>query len=362
MTYQDIINQRLYTQRLAYTNYTLPEDVVKYCGAIQAQDFFGAKWAIGLRTKICTTTSIDEAFNKGLILRTHVLRPTWHFVHPADIRWMLQLTAPRIKAMSIYYYHSLGLNDELLIRSRKIIGHTLQGGKEFTRVDLVSALQGGGIQTNNLGYIYLIMDAELEGIICSGTRQKKQFTYALLEEKVPRAKKYTREEALAEIALRYFTSHGPATMQDFAWWSGLTQEDAKKALQMNTTFLSHTEIESNVYWFSEKNYKAVDARTIYLLPNYDEYLIAYKDRSTVFDSSQIAHLDARANPLFQNTIIANGKIIGTWKRIVKKNFIDFMPTFFQPLSKSEQMRFTEATEHYEKFLEMSIKLAENKDE
>ncbi|TMF51214.1 MAG: winged helix DNA-binding domain-containing protein [Chloroflexi bacterium] len=271
MTNLDIAHQRLHNQLIARHTFEKPSDVVQWLGAVQAQDFAGAKWALGLRIEGATDESIERAFADGTILRTHVMRPTWHFVSPADIRWMLALTAPRVNAANAYYYRRLELDEAIFTRSNAALVKALQGGKQLTRAELVSALRQAGIAADDLlRFAHIIMHAELDGIICSGARRGKQFTYALLEERAPQARTLERNEALAEFARRYFTSHGPATLQDFVWWSGLSAADARAGLAMVTSQLIHEDVDGQTYWFSTSSLPARDlTQTIFLLPNFE---------------------------------------------------------------------------------------------
>src|SRR5205085_10298801 len=272
MTNLDIAHQRLHNQLIARHTFENPSDVVQWLGAVQAQDFAGAKWALGLRIEGATDESIERAFADGTILRTHVMRPTWHFVSPADIRWLLALTAPRVHAASAYYNRKLELDDAVFRCTNAVLANALQGGKQLTRDELASALQQAGIVTEDVQRVtYIVMRAELDGIICSGVRRGKQFTYALLAERAPQARSLDRDEALAELTKRYFTSHGPATIQDFVWWSGLTVADAKAGLAMVTSHLLHETINGQTYWFSPSTPPVQYlSQAAYLLPNYDE--------------------------------------------------------------------------------------------
>jgi len=212
----NIIANRLYNQLISRPAFESPAEVVSWLGAVQAQDYAAAKWALGLRMKDGSDAALDRALADGTIIRTHVIRPTWHFVTPADIRWMLALTAPRVKAALSYNSHRLGLDASVYKRSGSVLAKALQGGKQLTRLELAAILRQRGIKTDNLGFIHILLHAELDAIICSGGRRGRQFTYALLEERVPHAQKLDRDEALAELTSRYFTSHGPATVQDYA--------------------------------------------------------------------------------------------------------------------------------------------------
>jgi len=231
MTNSDLLFSRLHNQRLSSTGFEKPVDVVRWLGAVQAQDFNAAKWALALRMRQATDAIVEETFNKGEILRTHVMRPTWHFVAPEDIRWLLQLTAPRVNLRAGPNYRKFELDTAVFKRSNKIFAKALEGGKHLTRPALKSMLDADGIDvTDPVRLAHVLLRAELDGVICSGPRIGKQFTYALLEERAPASKILDRDEALVELTQRYFRSHGPATLQDFVWWSGLTVEDARRGM------------------------------------------------------------------------------------------------------------------------------------
>jgi hypothetical protein len=330
--------------------------VVKWLGAVQAQDYAAAKWAVGLRSQGATDDDIEQAFTVGAILRTHLMRPTWHFVSPADIRWLLALTAPRVNAANAHWYHRLELDDTVFMRSNAVLAKALQGGKQLTRPELVSVLQQAGIVSENvLRFTYIVMRAELDGIVCSGARRGKQFTYALLDERAPEARTLDRDEALAEFARRYFTSHGPATLQDFAWWSGLTLADARICLEMVTSQLMYELVDGQTYWFSTSTLPAKDiSQAVYLLPNFDEYIVGYTDRSAVFDASHTNKLDSRGNILFNHTIVLDGLVVGNWKRTIKKDTVILTPSLFTPLNEAETRAFTTSANHYGTFLGMTL--------
>ncbi len=351
----DIARQRLLNQHIAGAPFEKPGDVVEWLGAVQAQDYVAAKWAIGLRSRDVTDDDIEQAFADGAILRTHVMRPTWHFVLPADIRWMLALTASRVKAAIAYYSRTLGLDDTVFTQSSVVLAKALQGGKQLTRAELVSVLQQAGIATDNLQRIgHIIMRAELDGIICSGARRGKQFTYALLDERAPQARVLDRDEALAELARRYFTSHGPATLQDFVWWSGLTVADARDGLGMVASQLMYEVVDGQAYWFAPSAPPAKDlSQAAYLLPNYDEYTVSYTDRRAIFDGSYMDRLDPRGG-LLTSTMVLDGQVIGTWKRTFKKNTVVIEANPFVPLSTTETRAFATSANRYGEFLHMPV--------
>ncbi len=222
--------------------------VVSWLGAVQSQDYAGAKWALHLRVPGLTDAAVDQAFDTGAIVRTHILRPTWHFVAPADIRWMLALTSPRILAGNRMYCRKNGLDEKVLARSRRVLEKALTGGKFLTRTALGGVLARAGIAGEGQRLAYLMMDAELQQVVCSGPREGKQFTYALLDERAPRARVLEPDEALAELTRRYFASHGPATVADFVWWSGLTVKLAKTGLEILGRAVVSETIDGCTYW------------------------------------------------------------------------------------------------------------------
>jgi hypothetical protein len=227
------------------------------------------------------------------------MRPTWHFVTPADIRWLLALTAPRVHAVSAAMYRKLGLDHATFKRCHKVLSKALRDGQTLTREELKTALQKAGIAVDSGQCLaYIVMHAELEALICSGPRRGKQFTYALLEERVPPVAAVKRDEALTVLTRRYFAGHGPATAQDLAKWSGLTTADAKRGLDMVGVQLQHEKLNGEEYWFSPTAVPdEFTPATAYLLSIYDEYLIGYKDRSLIAGPEIAAKLFTMGNAL-----------------------------------------------------------------
>jgi hypothetical protein len=355
----DITRLRFHNQRLSATTFENPADVVGLLGAVQAQDYAGAKWALGQRMKDATDTTIEQAFTDGKFLRTHLLRPTWHFVTPADIRWMLELTAPRVHAANAYMYRKLELDDTIFRRSSTVLEKTLQGGRQLPRTELASAFKKAGIDTNGLRLGYFMMYAELEGLICSGARRGRQFTYALLEERVPPVKALKRAEGLAELTSRYFRSRGPATLQDFVWWSGLTMADAKQGMEMVKSDFVGEVMTGQTYWLAssvssapsrEKSPKA------YLLPNYDEYFIGFKDRSAFGEVVRQSNLPENSPGLLAHVIILEGQTIGGWKRTITKKAVIVELNLITNLTRVEKRAVAEAANRYAKFLDLPIEM------
>lgn len=349
----DVIGRRLRNQKLSRTDVREPADVVAWLGAVQAQDYAGAKWALGLRTKGVTDADVDRAFNDGAILRTHVMRPTWHFVAPADIRWLLALTAPRVHACNAHYYRKSGLDEKLFARSRAVLERALQGGKHLTRTELASALRRAGIVADGMRLAYVMMHAELSGAICSGPRRGNQFTYALLEERVARAKAIRRDEALAELTRRYVTSHGPVTVRDYAWWSGLSMREAKEGLEMVRPVFAREVIDGRTYWFVESQPAGRrPSSSAYLLPNYDEYLIAYKDRGPVIHTASAADGVVRLRDAFFHHLVIDGRLAGSWRRTVKAGRVFIQVAPYQRLTSAAALAVAAARERYGRFMQM----------
>jgi winged helix DNA-binding protein len=349
----DIVLKRLYNQQLSQQAFKNPVEVVGWMGAVQSQDYGAAKWAVGLRLQQTGDAAIEQAFNDGLILRTHIMRPTWHFVLPVDLRWMMTLTAPRVKAFLVSATRTLELDAETFSRSNAVLAKALQGGNYLTRSELATILEQAGIATNDLRLTHLMMRAELDMVICSGPRRGKQFTYALFDERAPQAPMMEREAALGELVRRYFTSHGPAALQDFVWWSGLTVSDTKAGLDMVKSQLVQEVVNGQTYWYANAPVKTVSA-DVYLLPNYDEYIVGYTDRSAVYDEEHAKYLDARGNILFTNIMVMDGRVVGTWKRTFRKGAVVVALNPFAPLSAVGDEAFAAAAHRYGEFLGMSV--------
>ena len=357
MRASDVPQVRLHHQRLTTPQFTEPAKVVTWLGAVQAQDYAGGKWAIAQRMRHATDEVIEKAFADGSILRTHVLRPTWHFVAPDDIRWMLELTAPRVKASIASYCRANSLDDTAFKRSHKVLATALRGGRQLTRGALRQAVQRAGMATDGIRFILMLMRAELDALICSGARIGKQFTYTLLEERAPRSKVLTGDEALAELTRRYFTSRGPATLQDFVWWSGLTTSEARAGIEMAGRQLTREVIDGRRCWLSPST-QAVTRRprAAYLLPAYDEFLVAYKDRTAVLDA---AYSGKRTNAIFGPTIVVNGRVVGTWKATLGKNSVVVALNPFATLSNTARRAVLEAARRYGTFLGKTITFAQH---
>jgi hypothetical protein len=353
----DLVCSRLGNQKLTRSAFRKPSDVVAWLGAVQAQDYPGARWALGQRAPGLTDAAVEAAFNEGAILRTHFMRPTWHFVTPADIRWMVALTAPRVHAVSAYYYRKSELDSGIFRRSRRALERALQSGRQLTRAELASVLRKARIPADGLRLNYLMMQAELDLVICSGARRGKQFTYALLDERVPPARFLMRDEALAELTRRYFTSHGPATVRDFVWWSGLTVRDAKAGLDMVRPALVREMIGDLTYWFAPSRSSAPPAcPSAYLLPNYDEYLIAYKDRGHVAGPPGTGGEGLLGDLSFPHHLVVDGRLAGAWRRRLGAGSVRVEVHLYSRLTPASTRALASAARRYGEFMKTKVTL------
>ena len=353
----DIAALRLHNQHVLQRDFTHPADVVSWLGAVQAQDYAGAKWALGLRIDGLTDPDVDRAFADGSLLRTHLLRPTWHFVAPADIRWMLALTGPRVHAVNATINRQFEVDKATIRKSYRVLEKSLRDHKYLKRDEIASALDAAGIQAKGVRLAYIVMSAELDALICSGPRRGRQFTYALLEERAPQARELTREEALAELVKRYFQSHGPATPQDFCVWSGLTLADAKNGIEaVKSEFVSEA-INGQVYWFREMKPVKLKSPLAHLLPNYDEYFIGFKDRSAISQALRGSEIDQNDPAFLAHILILDGQVIGGWKRTLKKDKVLVDITLLTRLSQAQKRAVQRAAELFGTFLQLPITLS-----
>jgi len=354
----DILQRRLATQHLLTPTLTDPAEVVRRLGAVQAQDYGSAKWGVGTRTRGAVDAVVERAVNEGSILRTQVLRPTWHFVTPADIRWMLALTAPRIKAAMAYYDRQQGLDAAVFRRSNSALSRALRDGTQLTRAELAQVFRGARVNATGperLGR--LLMRAELEGIVCSGARRGKQSTYALLDERAPPAAPLGRDEALLDLAGRYFATRGPATLQDFAWWAGLTVADAGRGVEIAGRRLERQVIGDETYWLEPAAQpRRKRSPTAHLLPNYDEYFIGFKDRSAIGERLSLAEDAMVGDALRAHVIVVDGQLVGGWKRTLTKAAVVVELTLLVRLIKPEREAVVEAAQALGDFLELPVEV------
>ncbi len=349
MTIHNLPKYRIHTQQLLNTQFSTPAEMVRYFGAMQAQDYAMAKWAVGIRLGAREST-IENALASGDIIRTHILRPTWHFVAAEDIRWMLKLTAPHVKRIAAPMNKRHDLDEKTLHRFNEIIAKSLSGNKHLTREEIMQELQLKTDTANDIRPTLISMNAELDGIICSGAMRGKQITYSLLDERVPNSPALSHEEALVALSKKYFTSHGPATVNDFAWWSGLSIANSKLAIELIKPDFQSINIDNQTYLFDPTLHRTIDeSNIIHFLPAFDEFLISYKDRtaSIALDNQPKAF---SKNGIFYPVISINGKAVGTWKRTLKKDTAIIQTQFFNQKQIPLTDAFFKAAEQYGNYI------------
>ena len=349
MPLTEVAKHRLINQQLAGSKIKSAVEMVEWLGAVQAQEYAQTKWGLGLRLPHLSDNDIENELKEGKILRTHLLRPTWHFVSAKDIYWLLKLTAPRVRIANAWMYRQLELDNTVFNRCNDILITTLQGGNQLTRDDINEEFKKHKILAKGHRLSYIMMSAELEGIICSGARQGKQFTYALLDERAKHKTFLEKDEALVELTARYFNSRSPATVKDFSTWSGLTMTDCKKGIEMLQPLLQKEVIEQQEYFFNPNNSLTdIQFEKIHLLPVYDEFIMAYKDRNAIMT------LKNNAPFRYDCMILFDGQVIGTWKRSISKKAIDIAFDFFKPLNRKQSRILDEAVHHLSEFMNLKV--------
>lgn len=352
----DIALLRLHQQLIATQRLATPAQIVAHLGGMQGQDIPGVKWSIGLRLPAAVQSDVDRAFDEGKIIRTWPMRGTLHVVAASDVRWMLSLTSPKNLSGSQKRRDALELDDKTLARCHQVFIKTLQGGKQKSRAEMYAALQAVGISVEGQRGYHILWNAALHGLICLASTDAKEQNYALLEEWVKPVKARTRDEALAELAWRYFSSRGPATLKDFIWWSGLSATEARAGFEDIKAKLISETVDKTVYWMSPDITLPKEKVSAFALPGFDEYILGYQDRSAVLDPQHAEKICPGGNGMFASTIVIDGQVVGTWKRTVKKNAIAIAAIPFGKLSKVQMMAFKQAAERYGAFMAIPIDL------
>lgn len=322
-------NIRVVCHQLAEAQFEHPGEVVQWMGAMQAQEYRASKWAIGLRMKEGSREKVNNALRTGEIVRTHVMRPTWHYVAGSDLRWMLKLSGQRIRKTVDQWTKSSGVDvpESLYTKCNDLFVKWLSGGHSLTKQELTERFEQAGIEANENHVRRYLLRAEVEGIICSGEDRMEKPTYALLEEHLAPVAELSHEEALAELAVRYFRSHAPATLKDFIWWSGLSATEAKQAVALISDQLTKESYMEQEFLLHTSCCACKQKEKLHFLPPFDEYLIGYKERQTVMDP---AHFPKAFNRwgIFYPVICYNGQIVGNWERAVKRGELTVKVSFF----------------------------------
>lgn len=345
--------QRLINQQLMQPVFKTPAEVVRWMGAVQAQDYPGALWGIGMRIPAATEKDVARAIEERKIVRTWPMRGTIHFVPAEDAGWMVKLMAGRVVSRVQSIYRRLGLDEYVFAHSHDAVRQALEGSTQRTRKDLYAELQAAGIHTGDGRGLQILGYLAFQGLICFGSRQGKQPTFALLGEWVPQARNLEGEAALAEMALRYFRSHGPATIRDFTWWSGLLVKEAQVGLEAVRSQLVEETIAGTSYWRPKTELNVpVRSPALFLLPSYDEYLVSYKDRSASLDANYPRLMKAENH--LRSTIVIDGQVIGNWKRTIKNGSVKVETKLARELTEAESECYEEALGSYSDFLDLQV--------
>jgi hypothetical protein len=346
----NVARRRLRNQRIAGPKFENAVDVVRWLGAVQAQDYLGSLWAVGLRLRTGTEAAVERAIADRSIVRTWPMRGTIHLVAAEDVRWMLPLMTPRVIAgHARRLQREFELDDPVLARSRAALIRALQGGRQLTRNETYQILEAARVPAGGQRGLHILWRLAQEGLICFGPRAGKQPTFVLLEEWVPAARRLGRDEALADLTRRYFTSHGPATVPDFMWWSGLLATDAAAGLGMAQEHLRKEVVGSRTYWLSSSAPVArIPSGAAYLLPAFDEYTVAYRDRSAVLSPLYAKRADAGHG--IAPTMMIEGQVVGTWKRRLSEGSVIVTPKPFTRLKRAETQALAAAARRYGAFL------------
>ena len=342
---KNIAQWRLHSLRVRGTPSNDPLEVVRHLAALQAQEFPYAKWSVAQRTKDVDDATVQRLLDEGAILRTHLLRPTWHFVLPEDIGWLLELSAPRVHALNAYMYRQLDVGDNVLAKSNSLLAKNLAGANHLTRKEIGVLLHRAGIDASGLRLGYLLMRAELDGLICSGAMRGRQHTYALLDERAPNTKSFDRDGSLLELTRRYFASRGPATVKDYSRWSSLTVADCKRGIDMAGSELEHAVIGGRTYWFAPNASMRFRSGVIDLVQGYDECLMSYSESRDVLVGSAPAQAAA-----LMHAVLLDGQLIGHWKRTEKKDAVEIETSMYRSLSGVEREALQRSAERYGRFL------------
>jgi hypothetical protein len=355
-----IAGQRLLRQGIADARFATPVDVVSWLLAVQAQDYSGSLWAVGLRTRDGSEADIERAIANATLIRTWPMRGTLHLVAADDVRWLLELLAPRVIARdAARIERDYGLDAATLKQCRHVVSRALRDGKPMRR-DRLYAVLDAGIASAQLRGVHVTGRLAMEGLICGGPRDGRQPTFVLLDAWAPHAQRKPRDASLAELALRYFASRGPATVQDLAWWSGLTVKDVQAAIALAGSGLVQETIDGKAHWSAtsaEPEVSGTSAASVHLLPPFDEYLVGYRDRSAAVNVEHNRKVIA-INGLFNASIVIDGRIAGLWKRTPGKTSVALELQPFRSLPKSRLPAVRAAAKRYGVFVGMPVEIVD----
>ncbi len=356
MTPTDIARLRLISQGIVNPRHSTPEAVVAHLGAIQAQDYQGALWSIGLRIPGSTRTDVERAIADRTIIRTWPMRGTLHFVPAVDARWMLELLAARVIKSSAGRHRQLALDEAAFTRSRAILTKALERDAVLTRPAIFATLDAGGISPTGQRGIHILQQLCMERMLCYGPHAEKHPTFVLFDEWIRNSRQLDREAALATVATRFFASHGPATMRDFVGWTGLTVADAKLGVYLAQSSLERMLTPEGEYWMANERSPESHEPRAHLLPGFDEFMLGYKDRSAALAPKFANRIVPGANGVFLSTLVLDGQVCGTWRRAARAKSVEIEAEPFARISAATRKTFAAPMARYAQFLGVPVSM------
>lgn len=355
----ELLSLRLRSLLLADRMRRRPGEVVEWFGAMQAQDLSSAEWSFGVRSPGLTQAEVHRATVDREILRTWPMRGTVHFVPPRDARWMLQVTAARALAGQARRRANLGLTAATVEMAVDVLGEALRGGGCLTRGECVQLLVDAGVHTAPEHGYHLLLYASQIGVTCMGPQQGKEQTFVLLDEWAPDQRELDRDQALAELALRFVRSHGPVTRHDLARWTGLTVGDARRGLDLAEDHLVRVDCGGITMWMAAAQLEEPTAGPsgVLLLPGFDEYMLGYKDRDAMLSADEFERVVPGRNGVFRPTVVVDGRVAGTWSRALRTSRVDITVTPFRDLTTAQLDEVGRAAAQYGEYLGLTARLA-----
>jgi hypothetical protein len=322
--------------------------------ATQAQDLSSAQWALAVRSPGSGVADVERAFDEGTIVRSWPFRGTLHVTAAADLGWMLSLTSDRIIRSATARHAALGLDEAVFARAADVARGVLRGGARLSRSDLFAELEASGVATDHQRGGHIIWYLAHTGLICFGPMGASGQSVVLTDEWIPHARRLSPDEAVTELAVRYFTSHGPATLRDLLKWSQVLVPQARRGIEGAGDRLRQVVVDDVVYYLGADEPDESPAPAVLLLPGFDEYLLGYRDRDAVLAPEHSARVAPGENGIFLPMVVSNGQIVATWRRTVRGRTLDIAATAFAPMSATTTSRYARAAKAYARYLGLTL--------
>lgn len=346
-----IARLRLSSQGLSVARASSPVEAVGWMLALQGQDYPGVQWSVGLRVPGATLADVEAACDRGEIVRSWPLRGTLHLVRADDLPWLLDLTATRAIASAAARRDALGITLTEVERAREVAADALPGRTALSRAALLGAIEAGGVSIAGQRGYHLLWYLAQTGTLVLGPTDGRQQTFVRLEAWVPRPRRLERDEALGELALRFFRSHGPATVEDLVRWSGLTVRDIRRGVAVAGSTLTSIEAAERSYLIAAEAADVADQPDgVRLLPGFDEYVLGYRDRTAVLAPEFSDAIVPGGNGMFRATIVEDGEVVGTWSRTIGARRVVVEGVPFAGLSERGRAELEDAAAGYGRFV------------